>query len=46
MSENKEQILENVQEYTAFELANFIKEGIVSFKELCNETDGCFPART
>lgn len=46
MSENKEQILENVQEYTAFELANFIKEGIVSFEELCNETDGCFPART
>ena len=37
-------ILENVDMYTADELVGYIKEGIVTFDELCNETDGCFPA--
>ena len=37
-------ILENVDMYTADELVGYIKGGIVTFDELCNETDGCFPA--
>lgn len=37
-------ILENVEMYTADELIEYIKSGIVTFEELCEETDGCFPA--
>lgn len=37
-------ILENVDMYTADELVGYIKGGIVTFDELCNETDGCFHA--
>ena len=37
-------ILENVDMYTADELVGYIKSGIVTFDELCNDTDGCFPA--
>ena len=33
-------ILENVEMYTADELVGYIKGGIVTFDELCNETDG------
>ena len=36
-------ILENVEMYTADELIEYIKSGIVTFEELCEETDGCFP---
>lgn len=37
-------ILENVDMYTADELVGYIKGGIVTFDELCNDTDGCFSA--
>lgn len=37
-------ILENVEMYSADELFGYIKDGIVTFDELCNKTDGCFPA--
>ena len=36
-------ILENVDMYSADELVGYIKSGIVTFDELCNDTDGCFP---
>lgn len=39
---NKLAILENVAMYNADELVSYIKEGIVTFNELCNETDGDF----
>lgn len=41
---NKQAILENVDMYSADELVKFIKEGIVTFEELCDETDGYFSA--
>lgn len=41
---NKLAILENVDMYSADELVGYIKSGIVTFDELCDETDGCFPA--
>ena len=41
---NKLAILENVDMYSADELVGYIKSGIVTFDELCNDTDGCFPA--
>lgn len=37
-------ILENVDMYSADELVGYIKSGIVTFDELCNDTEGCFPA--
>ena len=40
----KEYILENVDQYSAEQLVNYIKEGIVSFQELCDDTDGEFSA--
>lgn len=40
----KEAILENVDQYTATELVDFIKSGVVTFDELCNDTGGYFPA--
>lgn len=36
----KEAILDNVGEYTAEQLVEFINSGIVTFEELCNDTDG------
>ena len=33
-------ILENVDMYTADELVGYIKSGIVTFDELCDDTDG------
>ena len=41
---NKLAILENVDMYSADELVNYIKKGIVTFDELCKETDGFFSA--
>lgn len=41
---NKQAILENVDMYSADELVQFIKVGIVTFEELCDETDGYFSA--
>lgn len=41
---SKQAILDNIEEYSAAELVAYIKEGIVSFSELCDETDGFFPA--
>lgn len=37
-------ILENVDMYSADELVGYIKSGIVTFDELCNDTEGCFQA--
>lgn len=41
---NKIAILENVDMYSADELVEYIKSGIVTFEELCNDTDGYFSA--
>lgn len=40
----KEAILENVALYNAEELAGYIRQGIVTFEELCEDTDGQFSA--
>lgn len=40
----KEVILENVDQYSVEELVSFVKAGIVSFDELCNDTYGEFTA--
>lgn len=37
-------IIENVDMYSAEELVGYIKGGIISFNELCMETEGYFPA--
>lgn len=37
-------ILENVDEYSVDDLVRYIKAGIVTFDELCKETNGCFSA--
>ncbi len=42
---NKLAILENVDMYSADELVEYIKEGVVTFQELCDETEGCFSAK-
>lgn len=39
---SKETILDNVSEYNADKLVEYIKAGIVTFDELCNETNGEF----
>ena len=41
---NKQAIIDNIEEYSAVELVQYIKDGIVTFNELCDETDGYFPA--
>lgn len=41
---NKESIIDNIEQYSAVELVQFIKDGIISFNELCEETEGYFPA--
>ncbi len=41
---SKETILENVDQYSADELVAHIRNGIVTFDELCNDTDGEFSA--
>ena len=41
---NKQAIIDNIEEYSAVELVQYIKDGIVTFNELCNETGGYFPA--
>lgn len=41
---NKEAILDNVEQYSANQLLEFIHSGIVTFDELCTETGGYFPA--
>lgn len=38
----KQAILDNVEEYSAAELAGYIKDGIVTLQELCNMTEGDF----
>ena len=40
----KDDILENVDQYTAEQLVRYITEGIVTFQELCDDTDGEFSA--
>lgn len=42
---NKQEILENPAKYTAQQLANFIIDGLVTFKELQEETNGLFDVR-
>lgn len=39
---NKEKILENVDQYSAMQLVEFIRQGIVSLDELIHDTDGKF----
>lgn len=39
---NKFNILDNIEEYTAEDLLPFVQQGVVTFDELCNETDGNF----
>ena len=36
---SKEKILEDVSQFTADQLVDHIKTGIVTFDELCNDTD-------
>lgn len=43
---NKQAILENVSMYSADELVKYIMQGVVTFEELCEETDGEFSAST
>jgi hypothetical protein len=40
----KQDIIDNVEQYSASELVDYIKSGVVTFDELCNETDGYFSA--
>lgn len=40
----KQAIIDNIEQYSATDLVEYIKNGIVSFDELCNETEGYFPA--
>lgn len=40
----KEDILLNVDQYSVEQLVTYVKEGIVTFIELCDETDGEFSA--
>lgn len=40
----KEDILENIDQYSAEQLVSYVKEGIVTFQELCDDTDGEFSA--
>jgi hypothetical protein len=41
---SKQAIIDNVEQYSAPELVDYIKSGVVTFDELCNETDGYFSA--
>ena len=41
---SKQAIFDNIEEYSAAELVQYIKDGIVTFDELCDETEGYFPA--
>lgn len=40
----KEDILLNVDQYSVEQLVSYVKEGVVTFAELCDETDGEFSA--
>lgn len=40
----KTNIIDNIEQYSAHELYRYIKDGIVGFEELCEETAGYFPA--
>lgn len=40
----KQDIIDNIIEYSAVDLVKYIKDGVVTLKELCEETDGDFPA--
>lgn len=42
---NKSKILDNVKNYSADELVEFIRKGIVTFVELCEKTEGQFSAK-
>jgi hypothetical protein len=41
---SKQAIIDNIEQYSASELVDYIKSGIVTFNELCEDTDGYFPA--
>jgi len=41
---SKQAIIENVDQYSVNELVGYIKNGIVTFDELCNDTEGNFSA--
>lgn len=40
----KQAIIDNIEQYSATDLVEYIKNGVVTFDELCNETEGYFPA--
>ena len=42
---SKQNIIDNVAEYTAAELAAYIRDGIVTFAELCEEPEFSAKAR-
>lgn len=39
---SKQAIFDNIELYPAVDLVQYIKDDIVTFDELCTETDGCF----
>ncbi len=41
---DKQAIIDNIEQYTASELTNYIKSGVVTFDELCNEAGSYFSA--
>lgn len=41
---SKQAIIDNIEQYSAEELFDYIQNEVVSFDELCNETEGFFPA--
>ena len=38
----KQDILDNIEEYSAEDLLPLVQQGVVTFNELCNETEGMF----
>ena len=40
----RQNIIDNVEHYSAYELLDFIRSGVITFDELCRETEGYFPA--
>ena len=42
---DKQAIFDNIEMYTAQELVQFIKDEVITFPELCKETEGYFPPK-
>ena len=41
---SKQSIIDNIEQYTAPELVDYIRSGIITFDELCEDTEGYLPA--